>query len=158
MLLKTLRTIHHLHKKIDRNNTYQNLTREQSSQMRRQNIHRLILVDSLSQNLVRRQREIPAPQPNVKTLKKSRLPILGLRSQRERTVTRQNRNELYPGRTALFSQLKENPASPSICHSRKIRREILFRTGIAGRNRHRSPGRNGTYRRTADSLTSSCKH
>lgn len=54
---------------------------------------------------------------------------------------------------ALTREMNQVEATYRVCARRARRREHLFRIQIAGRNRRRSPGRGGTYRRTLDSLT-----
>lgn len=43
------------------------------------------------------------------------------------------------------------PADHIHCIKRQVRRSILFSNRIAGHNKHKSPGRGGTYKRTAES-------
>ena len=79
-----------------------------------------------------------------------RLPILGLRSQRERKKERDGfRKDL------VFIGDKAPKTDPlyrgRICRRRKQRRARLFQIGIAGRNKRLSPGVGGTYRRTPES-------
>lgn len=121
----------------------------------------IVLVESLSQVLGSRGKVHQGPQTPVRVSQKfkaNRLPLIGLRSQAriDYTGRLKTRGELYPGRNALFSNLRETPGTRSICEQRAQRREHLFRVGIAGPNRRRSPGRGGHYRRTQDSYYS-CK-
>lgn len=127
----------------------------ESERLRRVNIPRLLLAERLGQSVVRRVREAAADQPDVRSrrrIRRERLPLGGLRSQRElggrpwragaivRAVLRQ-----------VQASLKEIPGERTVCQKRAERREELFKKGIAGRGRRRSPGQGGSYRRTRDS-------
>lgn len=46
------------------------------------------------------------------------------------------------------SEIVKHPKQVMFCVRRKLRREALFRRGIAGHRRRRSPGRGGHYRRS----------
>lgn len=120
------------------------------------NIPRLLLTERLSQNLAPRGIPNPMVQRSVlvrQFLKANRLPLVGLRSQRERVVLRSDQTIDRP----LIHQwdVPANvPAVKSVCQARHLRRRLLFKIGIAGIGRRRSPGRGGTYRRNVDSETS----
>jgi len=43
------------------------------------------------------------------------------------------------------------PSRVFFCLRRKARRQVLFALGVSGRNKRRSPGRGGSYRRTQSS-------
>lgn len=82
----------------------------------------------------------------------SRFPIIGLRSVRE---DKWSGGQTDPGRILreIKDSLTQIPGVRSVCQARGLRRRILFGSRVAGRNIRRSPGRGGTYRRTADSST-----
>lgn len=134
--------------------------RERSSTLpgRRLVKSRLFLVERLSQDLAPRGIRIPDVQRGV-VLRKlfhqaKRLPILGLRSQRERVVMRADQMDHQRDlRSGLKDRLKGVPGVRSVCQARGLRRRILFGFRIAGHKRRLSPGSGGTYRRTVDSET-----
>lgn len=124
--------------------------------MRRSTVPRLVLSESFSQNLAPRGTWSPDVQRGVmvgRIFKPNRLPLLGLRSQNVRTASRYDREAL---KIPLLDRHVGIPATPSICQARHTRRRILFKKGVAGFGRKRSPGRDHTYKRTPDSETS-CK-
>lgn len=55
------------------------------------------------------------------------------------------------GAAKTVNQLRGIVNHPIQCIGRKVRRNVLFANKIAGRNRRRSPGTGGTYRRTEQS-------
>lgn len=57
------------------------------------------------------------------------------------------RSRMFPWRTIPVAA----PASVRFCIQRKQRKEVLFAKGVAGKNKRRSPGRGGGYRRSAKS-------
>lgn len=79
----------------------------------------------------------------------SRLPIIGLRSQRKLKGDRfvVSERPSFQDQLREFYQISRDPADRLTCARRSVRRSVLFARDIAGR-RARSPGRGGTYRRT----------
>lgn len=120
----------------------------------RLNIPRLIALERLSQNLERRRELYQELRPFVrlypKRIQQERLPLLGLRSQRERQLLEQRPPEqfYYP---KLLSSI---PGPKSMCERRHIRKGVLFSLRIAGKGLRRSPGKGGSYRRTVESSLS----
>lgn len=53
--------------------------------------------------------------------------------------------------TRTIAQYTHTREKNTVCRKRHERRRQLFRTGIAGRNKRKSPGQNGTYLRTNES-------
>lgn len=115
----------------------------------------LELQERMSQVLgtrVRFRERFQRPEWFRSILRTERLPLFGLRSQRGRVSGRfQQRGDIYPGRRDLFDPLRKVPGTKTICQIRSERRQHLFKLGIAGRGKRRSPGQGGSYRRTAES-------
>lgn len=125
-----------------------------SDVLRSLTIPRLIALETMSQDLVRRYQPTVAAQSHVWVNAVNRLPIVGLRSQRERyrgrIVVPQYNKEPF----RLSDPLKTIYGTKSICQKRSERREILFKLGIAGKGQRRSPGAGGRYRRREESMMS----
>lgn len=122
-------------------------------------VNPLELLERMSQNIGARVRpDHRVQRPVWFRAKPERLPLLGLRSQRQPVEGRlQGRGEIYRGRDALFSPLRTTRGTRSICQIRSERRQHLFKLGIAGKGRRFSPGQGGTYKRKADSYYSCTK-
>ncbi|UOF80222.1 hypothetical protein [Microviridae sp.] len=86
----------------------------------------------------------------LRSFKQYRFPLVGQRVWREHQTPDV---QSYPARV-LFDDIKQVPAVNSVCQARSLRRRVLFGFQVAGRNKRRSPGRDGTYNRTVDSETS----
>lgn len=88
-----------------------------------------------------------------RSFEKNRLPILGLRSQRINNPT--GFGNLLPRLSidlgSAFDRVTGIPAKRSLCKIRHLRRIMLFKMGIAGKGKRKSPGTGGTYRRTEES-------
>lgn len=123
--------------------------------LRGSQIHPIAWLESLSQALGPR---VPSRLTNQRSGRFNpieRLPLLGLRSQKRdwegrfqsRGVTRNQ----YDARLINFAVPRQPEGTRTICQRRSERREQLFRMGIAGRNKRRSPGSGGRYKRTAES-------
>ncbi len=110
----------------------------------------LALKERLGQDPGSRGRRRKAVQTAVilaLNMQRERLPIQGIRSQvKTGIIIRKRREELPYG-----SPLREIAGTKSICTQRGQRRRRLFSMAIAGKNRRRSPGRGGHYKRTEDS-------
>lgn len=116
---------------------------------------RLLALETMSQDVgtVRRGRQVPSSQPHVWVNPLvDRLPILGLRSQRQKVAGRVQRTEKY-GVRSLEDPLREVPGTRTICQKRSERRALLFKMGIAGKGKRKSPGQGGTYKRNEESIT-----
>lgn len=127
---------------------------QRSDLLRSLTIPRLIALETMSQDLVRRGKPASSVQPHVWSEQLfRRLPILGLRSQRELLRGRylSPNKEMYEGRNALFDPLQKMTGTRSICEKRAIRRKQLFMIGVAGRRSKRSPGSGGHYKRNVES-------
>lgn len=99
----------------------------------------------------RQRPDIGPARPNrvARLIKASRLPILGLRSQINKKV---KYGQKVSGSVAGYFKDQELALTDRrICRSRTERRRTLFASGIAGKNRKRSPGVAGHYRRNSDS-------
>ncbi len=75
---------------------------------------------------------------------KQKLPFLGLRSLR---VFKKG-SYVPSGVHKLKKSAKAIESVRKLCRNRKDRRKTLFIRGIAGKNKRRSPGAGGTYKRT----------
>lgn len=122
----------------------------------RPTIPRIVLTEKLGQSLVRRGMRPPDSQPNVQfreRLRKERLPLLGLKSQRESKALIAWRvlKQAKQAYRVLQDPLRRMPLTATLCKRRSERREYLFRIKVAGFGRRRSPGAGGSYRRTLDS-------
>lgn len=71
----------------------------------------------------------------------------GIRS----SVAHMKREFRLPGIKPGILTDRDIPGTKSVCQRRSERRSQLFRMGIAGKNKRRSPGTNGTYRRNEES-------
>lgn len=80
-----------------------------------------------------------------------RLPLIGLRSQVRTERMRQRVKDPLGTQRALKESLRERQGTKSVCAQRSQRRQVLFSLKIAGKNRRRSPGKGGHYRRTDQS-------
>lgn len=100
---------------------------------------------------------VPTGPPDrvAASILRRRVPLLGEVIHRyQKDVDTQERRErrakFYSARR-LAREMNKVEGTYTICGRRARRREHLFRIGVAGRNRRRSPGRGGSYRRTPDS-------
>ncbi len=80
-----------------------------------------------------------------------RVPLLGLRSQKDRAKIKKYQERYRQQMRDLKYPLREIAGTRTICQQRAERREALFKTGVAGTGRRRSPGRDRTYMRTEES-------
>lgn len=86
----------------------------------------------------------------LRHFKQNRFPLVGIRLQREWNATG---DQIFRNMIDVPYQV---PAVKSVCHTRSLRRRVLFASRVAGPHMRRSPGRGGTYNRTVDSETT-CK-
>lgn len=77
-----------------------------------------------------------------------RAPLISDRGPNERT-RKHSLLKTYRDAKAIVRDL--NPANHLHCLKRHMRRTALFAIGIAGHNKHKSPGRGGSYTRTKES-------
>lgn len=110
------------------------------------------LIESQEPRRVRPLETVSLGKVLVRKIKDQRLPIIGLRSQRE---VRKERNGRFKGFDATKHYQRREPslkAPREICRRRHERRSVLFSLKIAGFGRKRSPGAGGTYKRKPESL------
>lgn len=121
--------------------------------LRSAEIPRLLALETMSQNLVRRSGNISRVPPHVLFHQQvKRLPLIGIRSQHVRVQGRFNQvKEYHKDPLRMSDRLTNPPATRTICEKRAQRKEVLFKLGIAGKGQRRSPGAGGRYRRSVGS-------
>lgn len=113
-------------------------------------------------NLMRR----PVDQPvhsalnrfPLNQLKTERLPLQGIRSQRDRILRNLEQPRRVGSRIVIPQIPRQIPGTKSVCQRRFERRTVLFARNIAGKGLRRSPGQGGTYRRTITSQQGCVKY
>lgn len=118
--------------------------------MLRPELRQLVLAERLGQMVVRRRVRPETEQADVRRVERKlipRLALLGLRSQAQKVVMRAPQSIISQVQDVFFRE-EGIPGTKSVCRKRMDRRQVLFRMGIAGRGRRRSPGSGGHYRRS----------
>lgn len=125
---------------------------ERSSELLRPSVRSLVLAEKFGQIVRRKWRDRP-DLPDVRHVERKlipRLALLGLRSQAQKVAMRVPRLSYQV--SDVLERLREPvPGVKSVCQRRLDRRQVLFRLGVAGRGRRRSPGSGGHYRRSMES-------
>lgn len=139
---------------------HRRMPREQSSysqaRVRRLEIPRLMALERLGSVARERPRDLrPVLISRLRQQpRRDRLPLVGLLSQiqdHEMVFPRGNEGPSELAQRREFLDRLRSPEHPAVCKRRKDRRVALFRSQVAGRNRKRSPGQGGTYRRDLNS-------
>lgn len=127
----------------------------QSTEVTKSDLLRTIIIPQLmalkNKAPQRRLEDARGLQPDRRYVAPVRSIIIGRRP-KERPVQAINkpRVEFYPGYRKLFEQ-NVTKGYRTVCQKRSERREQLFRMGISGPGRRRSPGQGGSYKRTEGS-------